>query len=281
VSSAPQDPAAGGSPPGVTRRRLLAGAGATAAVLALEGCARTGPGAGGEDQAAPFGGLTRVGAQRVIWSTRPDRPLAALTFDDGPTPEYTPRVLDALAKAGVRATFDVMGVNAVRHPDLLREIVARGHRLADHTWSHLDQVGMRPAEIRSEIVRCKEEVEQLVQRPLVGYRPPRGDLTGYALRVCAELGYDVLMWSCTRGPAGTSTVQAVTDYLGSTVQPGDIVVLHDGLGRGTFAPGSSGTRALADRREVEVLALPEALRRIADRGVTLTTVPDLLARSVT
>jgi peptidoglycan/xylan/chitin deacetylase (PgdA/CDA1 family) len=280
-----------------TRRDLLLGAGVGAVGLALgggaasagilEGHARP---AGGTAQdlaireaagstADPYGRPVRLGARRVIWSTTPAGPYAALTFDDGPTPQFTPRILDALAAAGVHATFNVIGYNAVRHADLTREIIAQGHEIGNHTWSHEDQTTLGAAAIRREIERCKDEVEHLIQRPLAGFRPPRGELTGHAVLVAAELDYDVFLWSVTRGPSGTSTVAIVEDYLASTVQAGDILDLHDGLGRGTFAPTAAFTRDLAARREVEVRALPGALRRIADRGIRLTTTSGLMTRS--
>jgi peptidoglycan/xylan/chitin deacetylase (PgdA/CDA1 family) len=276
-----------------TRRELLLGAGAVG--LALGGCATNPSSLGGHlagvsaqelatregagSTADPNGRPMRVGARRVIWSTTPKGPDAAITFDDGPTPEFTPRILDALAAAGVHATFNVIGYNAVRHADLTREIIAQGHEIGNHSWSHEDQTTLAAAEIRREIVRCKDEVEHLIQRPLAGFRPPRGELTGYAVLVAAELGYDVILYSVTRGPSGTSTAAIVQDYLASTVQAGDIIDLHDGIGRGTFSPTAPFARALADRREVEVQALPGALRRIADRGIRLTTASDLVARS--
>jgi len=281
-----------------TRRELLLGAGAGAAGLALgRSAAALGilggepdhpPGAsvpdlavreGAGSTADPQGRPVRIGARRVIWSTTPAGPYAAITFDDGPTPQFTPRILDALAAAGVQASFNVIGYNAVRHADLIREMVAQGHEIGNHTWSHVDQTKLGAAEIRQEIVRCKDEVEQLVQRPLAGFRPPRGELTGYAVRVAAELDYDVFLWSVTRGPSGTSTPAIVEDYLARTVQAGDIIDLHDGLGRGTFSPTAPFAKALAARREVEVRALPGALRRIADRGIHLTTATALVARS--
>ena len=281
-----------------TRRELLLGAGAGAAGLALgRSAAALGilggepdhpPGAsvpdlavreGAGSTADPQGRPVRIGTRRVIWSTTPAGPYAAITFDDGPTPQFTPRILDALAAAGVQASFNVIGYNAVRHADLIREMVAQGHEIGNHTWSHEDQTKLGAAEIRQEIVRCKDEVEQLVQRPLAGFRPPRGELTGYAVRVAAELDYDVFLWSVTRGPSGTSTPAIVADYLARTVQAGDIIDLHDGLGRGTFSPTAPFAKALAARREVEVRALPGALRRIADRGIHLTTATALVARS--
>lgn len=281
----------------VTRRELLLGGGTGALGLAL--------GAGGGTAAVlgmerlrehntaaldlavreavgtvdPYGRPNRLRASRVIWSTVTTGPYAALSFDDGPTPAFTPRILDALAEAGVHATFFVMGHNATEHADLLREIVAQGHEVGNHTWSHLDQTTIGTAEIRREIVRCADEVQQIIQRPLVGFRPPRGELTGYAVLVAAELGYDIFLWSVIRGPDGTSTPKAVEDYVSTTVQSGDIVDLHDGIGRGTFSPTAAFALALAERRDVEVRALPAVLRRIADRGLHLTTVTDLIARS--
>jgi peptidoglycan/xylan/chitin deacetylase (PgdA/CDA1 family) len=229
--------------------------------------------------AAANGPHARLGVRRVVWSTAPLGPWAAITFDDGPTPEYTPRILDALDKAGARATFNVMGHNAVAHPELIHAIMAAGHEIGNHTWSHLDHTQIAAPQIREEIVRCKDEVEQLIQQPLVGFRPPRGELTGYSMMVAAELGYDVFMWSCTRGPGGESTPAIVARSIGTTVQAGDVLDLHDGIGRGTFDPTAQFARDLSARREVETRALPEALRRIADRGVRLTSATDLLARS--
>lgn len=276
----------------VTRRQLLLGAGTGAAGVALaaagyellpqqvraelSGDAQMRESAGA---AGPYGPPERLGSRRVIWSTQPVGPYAAITFDDGPDPQFTPRILDALARAGVRATFFVMGWPAVRHPDLIRAIVGGGHEIGNHTWTHLDQTGLGSPAIHEEILRCKTEVEHLVQRPLIGFRPPRGELTGEALRTCAEVGYDTYMWSIERGPSGVSTPQAVTEHLVTNLRPGDIIDLHDGIGRGTFSPSASFSKALAARREVEVRALPAVLKEIAAKGIRLTTVTDLVRRS--
>jgi peptidoglycan/xylan/chitin deacetylase (PgdA/CDA1 family) len=276
-----------------TRRQFLLAAGAGTAGLAVAGgaaalgleahdraeAAEVKAGREADGAAALDGAHGRLGVRRVVWSTRPLGPYAAITFDDGPTPDYTPRILAALEKAGVHATFNVMGHNAVAHPGLIRDIVAAGHELANHTMTHQDLAQIPAAQIRDEIVRCKDAVEQLVQQPLVGFRPPRGELSGYAMAVAAELGYDVFMWSRTRGPGGMSTPEIVARSIGTTVGPGDVIDLHDGIGRGTFQPTAQFARALAARREVEVRALPEALGRIADRGIVLTSATDLLARS--
>jgi peptidoglycan/xylan/chitin deacetylase (PgdA/CDA1 family) len=224
--------------------------------------------------------VDRIGTHRVVWSTTVTEPIATISFDDGPTPEFTPRILDALQAAGVTATFNIMGWNGVRHPGLLREVVAAGHEIGNHTWTHLDLTSLTPAQTRDQLVRCKEQVEAIIDRPFTSFRPPKGEITGYALRVAAELGYDTYIWSVTRGPGNRTSATEIADYMGSTVQAGDILGLHDGIGRGTFSPDASFATALAARRELEVQALPVALRRIADRGITLLSANRLLARSV-
>ena len=281
----------------VTRRQLLLGAGTGVAGVAL-GAASSAVGldlfpptahaATARDAqmredagaAGPYGKPGRLGTRQVIWSAHPTGPYAAISFDDGPNPEFTPRILKALAAAGVRATFFAMGYPAVHHPELIRDILADGHEVGNHTWSHLDHTGLDAPQIREEIVRAKDELEHLTGAPLMGFRPPRGELTGYALKICAELGYDAYMWSIERGPSGVSTAAAVTRHLVENVQAGDIIDLHDGIGRGTFSPGAAFAKALAARRDVEVQALPTVLKEIQARGITLTTCTDLVHRSV-
>ncbi|MEU2350108.1 polysaccharide deacetylase family protein [Modestobacter sp. NPDC049651] len=225
-------------------------------------------------------GVARLGTRRVIWNTTVTEPIAAITFDDGPTPEYTPRILDALDRAGLTATFNIMGWNAVHHADVLRDVVAAGHEIGNHTWTHRDLTTLDAAQTREELVRCRDEVEALLGRPFTSFRPPRGELTGYALRIAAELGYDTYIWSVTRGPGDKKEVREISDYMGRTVEAGDVLGLHDGIGQGTFHPDAAFARALADRRELEVRALPTALQQIADRGISLISANRLLARSV-
>jgi peptidoglycan/xylan/chitin deacetylase (PgdA/CDA1 family) len=219
----------------------------------------------------------RLGQQRLIWSVPTARPLAALTFDDGPDPELTPRILEVLAQHGVHATFNVMGWNALRHPDLVSEVVAAGHELGNHTWTHQDLAFQSTLQTRRQLERGREAIEQTAGvRPRL-FRPPRGNLTGSAIASAAELGYDVLLWSVTRGGAGVGTPASVADHLARVVTPGDVVALHDGIGRGTFDPQGSGAHRLRARRLVEVQALPAAVERLLGRGLRLVTVSALLA----
>lgn len=264
------------------RRRVFLGGGA-AAVAGLAG----GPALldrRGERQvrelsaaAVPAAPSQRLGQQRLIWSVSTAKPMAALTFDDGPDPELTPRILEVLADHGVQATFNMMGWNALRHPDLVRAVVAAGHELGNHTWTHQDLAFQSPLQTRRQLERGREAIERTAGVRPRFFRPPRGNLTGSAIQSAAELGYDVLLWSVTRGAAGVGTPAAVADHLARTVAPGDVVALHDGIGRGTFHPRDRGAQELQARRLVEIKALPAALERLLGRGLGLVAVSALLA----
>jgi len=219
----------------------------------------------------------RLGQQRLIWSVATAAPLAALTFDDGPDPEFTPRILAVLAAYGARATFNMMGSNAMRHPDLVMEVVRAGHELGNHTLTHQDLTFQSARQTYRQLERGREAIEGTAGVRPRFFRPPRGELTGSAISAAAALDHDVVLWSVTRGPAGVGTPAGVSDHLVRAVGPGDVVALHDSIGRATFHPNGASGRFLRARRSVEVAALPAALERIRARGIGLVTVSALLA----
>ena len=217
----------------------------------------------------------RHGTQRIVWSGT-DTEAVALTFDDGPDPGLTSKVLDALARHGVQATFLVIGSQVERHPDLVRRAVDEGHELGNHTFSHHSLAVLEPDAVRTEVARTADAIERAVPgTPVRFFRPPRGILTGAGAQVAGEHGYDVLLWSCTRGPEAATTPEAVGNYLHHHLKPGTIACLHDGTGRSEMSrwPWHHGLRA---KREVEVAALPGVLDRAIGAGVRFVTVSDLV-----
>jgi peptidoglycan/xylan/chitin deacetylase (PgdA/CDA1 family) len=218
----------------------------------------------------------RLGQQRMVWSVATLAPLVALTFDDGPDPEFTPRILQVLAEYQARATFNMMGYNAVHHPELVREVVRAGHEVGNHTWTHQDLAFQSAEQTYRQLDRGREAIQETAGVRPRFFRPPRGNITGSAVASAAGLGHDVLLWSVTRGAAGVGTPAGVADHLGRTVAAGDVVVLHDGIGRGTFHPRGALAGFLRARRAVEVAALPAALERLRARGLGLVTASALL-----
>ena len=270
------------------RRRdvLQVGLAAVAGGIATGGAAWAAP----DDRSLPHGaeGLNaadmadvphRLGGTRVIWSVPTSLPLVAVTFDDGPDPRFTPRVLDALEAAGVTVTFNVMGHNAVTHAQLLRRAVASGHEIGNHTWTHDDLALADPATVEAQLLRGRDAITSITSAPVTIFRPPRGELPGSALQTAARLHYDVVMWSLTRGAAGIGSPEAVAAHVVGKARPGDILGLHDGLGHATFSPRGAEARLLAARRDVEIAALPVMLAGLRARGLQVVTVRELLTRA--
>ena len=174
------------------------------------------------DRSSP-GALFRCGPDRV-----------ALTFDDGPHPQRTARLLELLGRARVRATFFVIGERARRHPDLVRRAAGEGHLIENHTWSHAWLPGRPLGGIGDQIDRCQELIERLTGRAPALVRPPYGHRDARLHRAAADRGLLLAMWSLDS-----------LDWLGLgprlvarrllRARPGDILLAHDG------APAARGT----------------------------------------
>lgn len=251
------------------------GAGSIAWRFPLSPRADAEPGFDLADAAGPPDG-DRAGMHRLVWSVETDEPLVALTFDDGPHPEITPRVLDLLASYGVRATFNVMGYNALQHPELLVRAVALGHEIGNHTWTHLDLGETDAEETTRQIAWGRQSIESIAGIRLRLFRPPRGRLNGTAMRLAARLGYDVVLWSVGRGVSGVGTPPEVAAYVLDNLRAGDIVGLHDGIGREGLRTDLDGPGPVRRRRDVEIAALPRIVEGALERGFRFVTVPELI-----
>ena len=121
--------------------------------------------------------------------------------------------------------------------DQARWSQGHGKTPAPSRWQATPGLAFQSAlQTRRQLKRGREAIERTAGVRPRFFRPPRGNLTGSAIASAAELGYDVLLWSVTRGAGGVGTPAAVADHLARTVGPGDVVALHDGIGRGTFRP---------------------------------------------
>jgi peptidoglycan/xylan/chitin deacetylase (PgdA/CDA1 family) len=217
------------------------------------------------------------GIQRLIWSVRTDQPVMALTFDDGPDPEFTPHVLATLTQLNLRVNFNVMGYNAEHHQDLLAEVVAAGHEIGNHTLTHMDLAFETVRGTQQQLADAKQTIDELTGQDTKLLRPPRGVLTGDAADIAAHLGYDVLLWTAiiTR-PPGTRP-EVIRDYAITRFGPGHILAMHDGIGRGTFDRTAAFARELAEKRRDEIKALPAILESALEGGYRFVTVSELMA----
>jgi peptidoglycan-N-acetylglucosamine deacetylase len=150
----------------------------------------------------------------------------ALTFDDGPDPEGTPRVLDILDELGVRATFFVLGERVRRRPDLVEEIAKRGHQLGSHGDEHARHLLRSPAWVLRDLERARETLAALGCPPR-WYRPPYGQATGATLVLARAMGLRTVLWSAWGREWATSAPEDVAGRVARRLQPGAIVLLHD------------------------------------------------------
>ena len=189
----------------------------------------------------------------------------ALTFDDGPHPVTTRRVLEALAPTRHRATFFVLGEKARRHPDVVREIHAGGHTLAVHGDSHDRLHSFRmPRTVRDEIVRAGAAVQAATGVRPRFFRPPLGHTSVTSVRGARLAGVTLVGWS-SRGFDGIRgrSPEAVVERVGRTLVDGAIVMLHDAAEHDDFEPAA-------------VRALPRLVALLDERGLTSVGLDALL-----
>jgi peptidoglycan/xylan/chitin deacetylase (PgdA/CDA1 family) len=198
------------------------------------------------------------------------RRRVALTFDDGPHPETTRRVLALLAEHGAKATFFVVGQKVERYPDVVREIVAGGHELGLHGFVHDRLYSLRSTRyVQQDIKRTQRAIEAACGVRTWLFRPPIG-FVGHLIAIAADrAGVELVAWSA-RGLDGWSGARAdrVLPRLLSGLQDGAIVMLHDASEREAFVP-------------VSIELLPELLRELRERGLTAVSVSELLDRAMT
>ncbi|WP_051325564.1 polysaccharide deacetylase family protein [Glycomyces tenuis] len=182
----------------------------------------------------------------------------ALTFDDGPDPNWTPKVLAELRERGVKATFCVIGAYAEAHPDLIADIVHDGHTLCSHTWFHELDLGERSTEeIRANLQRTEDAIEKAAPGAEVEYfRHPGGQWTDRAVEVAAEMGMESLHWDIDPSDWDRRTTEAQIRDRVLDAKPGSIILLHDGASNQEAMFGALG--AILDefaRREYALVAL--------------------------
>jgi peptidoglycan-N-acetylglucosamine deacetylase len=196
----------------------------------------------------------------LIREGRQQKRQLALTFDDGPDPDTTPAVLDALAATGARATFFVILPKAQAHPKLLERIRREGHEVAPHAVVHRHAWIRSPWSAALEPQRAARQLEALTGQKVRLYRPPHG---AYSLATLAGMRWANLTgahWNVEgRDWHPASTPESTAEHVMARVHPGAVVVLHDaGVGARNTVP-----------------ALPELLRSLAERGYDMVPLSEL------
>jgi peptidoglycan-N-acetylglucosamine deacetylase len=151
----------------------------------------------------------------------------ALTFDDGPDPEGTPAVLDALDRLGWTATFFMLGAQVNRYPDVAAAVVAAGHEAAVHGFSHRNHLTRRPADVHRDVARAASVVMAATGTRPTWFRPPYGVLTMGSLIAARHAGLRPVLWTAWGRDWEAHSPAQVADTVGSQLRPGGTVLLHD------------------------------------------------------
>ncbi|SHJ12061.1 Peptidoglycan/xylan/chitin deacetylase, PgdA/CDA1 family [Desulfofundulus thermosubterraneus DSM 16057] len=198
----------------------------------------------------------------VIRHVTTSEKLIALTFDDGPDPLYTARVLAVLDKYNARATFFVLGLHVRQYPHLVRREIAAGHEVGLHGYRHVFLTGQPLYATLRDLKRSEELVVQATGYRPVYFRPPFGFYNTAVLRAVMARGYRVVLWTPEMDPRDYTDPGAreIARRVITGAGNGDIVLLHDHGG---------------DRTQT-VLALEEILRVLTARGYKFVTLTELL-----
>ena len=189
----------------------------------------------------------------------PENKVIALTFDDGPWPEYTAQVLDILKKNQVKGTFFVVGQMLKRYPNLGKRIVDEGHVIANHTWHHWYHYFNKQA-AAFEIDRTSDLIYQTTGVKTNLFRPPGGKLHNGLVAYAKSKNYTVVMWSADSIDYRRQSPSTLVARVMKQSAPGGIVLMHDGGGN----------------RSTTVAALPKMIRKYQEKGYRFVTVPELL-----
>jgi peptidoglycan-N-acetylglucosamine deacetylase len=182
----------------------------------------------------------------------------AITFDDGPHPQLTPKLLDMLKDHGIRATFYVIGANVEKYPEIVKRMVAEGHEVGNHTWNHPSLTKLSTARVKSEMDRTTRAITDASGIAPVTMRPPYG-ATNASLnrRMNQEFSLPVIMWSVDPQDWRYRNASRVASHIIENTKPGDIVLAHD-------------------IHPTTVAAMPRSLDALKAKGFEFVTVSELI-----
>lgn len=191
--------------------------------------------------------------------------VVALTYDDGPNPPYTDRLLDVLNRLEVKATFFVLGKQVELYPETAKAIVSEGHELGNHSYSHPQMIRKTPAFLKSEIQKTDRLLRELGVTGNIHFRPPFGLKFLMLPYTLMRLGKVSVLWNLDSEDYQISDPTVVVDNLLARVSPGSIILLHDALDD------------LKGDRSVAIAATELLVEKLRSQGYAFKTVSELLA----
>jgi len=181
----------------------------------------------------------------------------ALTFDDGPVPRGTPKILEVLKKEGVKATFFVVGKMVEKYPFLLKEIWEEGHDIGNHTYNHPDLTKLSKKDILEELDKTRILIKKIAGKDTYIFRPPGGRYDNKVIVTTTLAGYKMILWTDYPGDYGCPSSESIYQRAVSKVEDEGIILLHNGL-------------------DTTLEALPRIISELKKRKYRFVTISELM-----
>ena len=204
---------------------------------------------------------------KFIYNVKTKAKLVALTFDDGPHPLFTNRLLDIFKEKGIKATFFVIGNNIEKHKKIIIRMIAEGHELGNHSYSHKNLIFKKKSMIREEIVKTDRLLRELGVKGDIHFRPPFGRLLFAACSVIASLNKKVIMWNVPTRDFKENDPNVILKRIYKRIKPGAIIVLHDS---GIERPGKKIDR------QATIKAVKVLVDELPKKGYEFRTISELI-----
>jgi len=203
----------------------------------------------------------------TVYRVNTKQPKVALTFDDGPSPDWTPRILDELKKAGIKATFFMVGHHVKRYPEIARRVADEGHTIGNHGYAHSVLLYYKPPEIEEEIKYTELVIKEATGQTTKYFRPPKAWLRKVIKNKIKSMGYDIVLWSLNSKDWVSFNHRDIVKYLSRNIRNGDILLFHDS-GDVFKAEGGSRTQT--------VQAIPLLAKTLREKGYEFVSIEELI-----
>ncbi|MBU0469630.1 MAG: polysaccharide deacetylase family protein [Candidatus Omnitrophica bacterium] len=208
--------------------------------------------------------LTRKG---TIYRVKSKGKRVALTFDDGPSLEWTPKILDELKASNIKATFFLVGYHVQKYPDIARRIVAEGHEVGNHGYAHSVMFYYTPAEIEEEIKYAEHVIREITGVTTKVFRPPKAWLQKGIKEKIKSMGYNIVLWSLNSKDWVMFNHKNIAKYISSNIRNGDILLFHD---------SGNVTKTEGGKRTQTVKCISLLAKMLREKGYEFVTTEELI-----
>jgi peptidoglycan/xylan/chitin deacetylase (PgdA/CDA1 family) len=212
--------------------------------------------------------LTRKG---TIYRVKTNHKQVVLTFDDGPSPVWTPQILAELTKADIKATFFMIGHHVKKYPEIANRVVEEGHTIGNHGYAHSVLMYYTLEELEEEIKYTELVIKNITGETTKYFRPPKAWLRTSEKQKINSMGYQVILWSLNSKDWVSFDHRQMVNFIARRVRNGDILLFHDS---GHVFKTEGGDRSQT------VKAIPLLARALREKGFDFVSIDDLLRESV-